>query len=647
MNHHTVKKMAKNLNYKLKSSIKAPNNDSIDLSDPLLWNKYHLEDVQSLERYQRWLQEDAAKEVLYKELPYRPKFSFVIPVYNTVTSQLEDCIQSVLAQTYDNYELILVDDCSSWDNVRPVLRSFEKNEKVKVIYRKENGHISKATNDGINIATGEFIVFMDCDDLVDKDALYWFAEKLNENNELDFIYSDEDKITEDSKIRHMPFFKPEWSPDLFMSMMYTNHLGVYRTAIVKQIGGLRTEYNGSQDYDMTLRFMEVSDNTRVGHIPKILYHWREREESAAFSAGAKNYAVIAAGKAKEDCLKRRGVAARIEDIPEISQCRVVYEVIGHPLVSIIIPSKDNPALLKQCITSIRRVTNYKKYEIIVVDNGSNDHNKNEIETFLAEYGYMYVYEIQDFNFSHMCNCGVTYSHGEFILFLNDDVEVFRPDWLDRMLGQAMQKHTGAVGAKLYYPKTTFIQHDGVINIKSGPSHAFFKEDDNKTLYFNWNRVDCNFLAVTGACLLVEKNKFEAIGCFNEKLAVAYNDVDLCFRLYEKGYYNVLRNDVIAYHHESFSRGIDTLSESKFARLNKERELLYTMHPLFRGCDPFYNRNFGNNVNFMLVTEKTEKDIKYYIERIIVLGIKTVQSFKEYGAAYTAKKIRQKISKFVK
>lgn len=641
--------------FKLKRLIHASeHNDSIDFSDPLLFQKYHLEDVQSLERYQRWLKEEAAKDVHYKALSYRPKFSFVIPVYNTVSSQLEACIYSVLAQTYDNYELILVDDCSSWDNVRPVLRSFEENEKVTVIYRKENGHISKATNDGIQVATGEFIVFMDCDDLIEKDALYWFAEKLNDNSELDFIYSDEDRITEDGKIRHMPFFKPDWSPDLFMSMMYTNHLGVYRTEIVKQIGGLRTEFNGSQDYDMTLRFMEVSDNVRVGHISKILYHWREREESVAFSAGAKNYAFIAAGRAKEACLKRRGIEGRIEDVPGITQCRIVYKVTGQPLVSIIIASKDNPAMLKQCITSIRRVTNYTNYEIIVVDNGSNEQNKNEIETFLSEYGYKYIYEEQDFNFSHMCNCGVTHSHGEFVLFLNDDVEVFQPEWLERMLGQAMQNHTGAVGAKLYYPNTTLIQHDGVLNAKIGPCHAFLKEDDNKFFYFFWNRVDCNFLAITGACLMVEKRKFKDVGCFNEKLAVAYNDVDLCFKLYENGYYNVLRNDVIAYHHESFSRELDALSASKHARQNKEKELLYTMHPLFRGYDPFFNPNFGDNVYFMLFDEpvklkeeKTEKDIKFYIKRIVVLGIKTVQTLNEYGIVYTAKKIRQKISKFVK
>ena len=580
-------------------------NDSNDFTDSFFLQKYHLEDVQSLKRYQRWLREEAAREVHYKELSYRPKFSFVIPVYNTVTWQLEECIKSVLAQTYDNYELILVDDCSSWDNVRPVLHSFEKNKKVTVIYRKENGHISKATNDGIRIAAGEFIVFMDCDDLIDKDALYWFAEKLNENSELDFIYSDEDKITEDSKIRHMPFFKPDWSPDLFMSMMYTNHLGVYRTAIVKQIGGLRTEFDGSQDYDMTLRFMEVTDNTRVGHIPKILYHWRESEKSVAFSAGKKKSAVIAAGRSKEEAFRRRGISAHTEYLLEISAYRVVYEVTGQPLVSIIIPSKDNLAMLKQCITSIRRITNYKNYEIIVVDNGSNDYNKNEIEAFLAKYGYEYVYEENDFNFSHMCNCGVMYSHGEFVLFLNDDVEVFQPDWLERMLGHAQQAHTGAVGVKLFYPETTLIQHAGVFNLITGPDHAFSKMDDTTTYYFGWNRVDFNCLAVTGACLMVEKKKFN-------------------------------------------------VSVRKFIRLNKERELLYTMHPLFRGYDPFYNSNFGDNVYFMLFggsvrpkDENTVKDIKYYINRIIVLSIKTVQALNEYGIVYTAKRIKQKFSKFVK
>ena len=561
--------------------------------------KYRLEELEKVANYQRWIQVNETKPLIYKHFSYSPKFSVIIPVYNAETYQLEECIQSVLAQSYTNYELILVDDCSTWDNVRPVLQRYEKQDRVKVIYRPVNGQISQATNDGIKIADGDFVVFVDCDDTISKDALYWFAEKLNVNKELDFIYSDEDKLTEDSKIRHFPFFKPEWSPDLYMSMNYTSHLSAYRSSLVKKLGGLRTAYNGSQDYDLTLRLLEISNNKRVGHIPKILYHWRERKESVAFSLGAKNYVYEAARKAKEDALKRRNIAGRIEDIEEIAQHHVVYDVQGNPLVSIIIPSKDNPEMLKQCIKAVQRRTNYKNYEIIVVDNGSSEENKSKINTFLQQNDCIYLYEQHEFNFSYMCNWGASFAKGEYLLFLNDDVEVFMPGWLSRMLGQAQQAHTGAVGVKLYYPDTTIIQHDGVINIKNGPSHSFHKENDAVVYPFDRNRVDCNFLGVTGACLLVSKKKFNIVNGFNENLAVNYNDVDLCFKLYENGFYNVLRNDVSAFHHESFSRGVEKLSDSKLARLHKERETLYNMHPLFRGYDPFYSSVFVNNCSFLL------------------------------------------------
>ena len=565
--------------------------------------KYRLEDIESVKNYQRWIQVNETKPLEYKHFSYNPKFSVVIPVYNTETYQLEECIQSVLAQSYTNYELILVDDGSTWDNVRPVLQKYEKQDRVKVIYRPVSGNISQATNDGIKIADGEFIVFVDCDDTISKDALYWFAEKLNVNKELDFIYSDEDKLTEDSKTRHLPFFKPEWSPDLYMSMNYTNHLSAYRASLVKKLGGLRTGYNGAQVYDLTLRFLEVSNNKRVGHIPKILYHCRERKESDAFSLGAKNYVYAAARKAKEDALKRRNIAGHIEDIEEIAQHHVVYDVQGDPLVSIIIPSKDNPEMLKQCIKAVQRITSYKNYEIIVVDNGSSKENKSKIDTFLQQNDCIYLYEQREFNFSQMCNWGVACAKGEFLLFLNDDVEVFMPDWLSRMLGQAQQAHTGAVGVKLYYPNTTIIQHDGFIITKNMSAHLFWKEDDTNVYHLGWNRVDCNFLAVTGACLLVSKRKFDIVNGFNEIFAVNYNDIDLCLKLYEKGFYNVLRNDVTAFHHEAFSRGIETESENKLTRLHKERETFYNMHPLFRGYDPFYSSVYIDNWSFLLRVEE--------------------------------------------
>lgn len=551
---------------------------------------YHLEEERIIRNYHRWLKLQKMGSQDTADWNFKVKFSVIIPVYNTVTEQLKACVESVLAQTYENFELILVDDHSSWDNVIPVLKEYEQNEKVKVIYRTENGHISKATNDGIERALGDYIVFMDCDDTIEPDAFYEFAKVIHEDPDVDFIYSDEDKITEDGKIRHMAFFKPDWSPDLYLNMNYTNHLSVYRASIVKKTGGLRSEYNGSQDYDFVLRFMEKSDYRKVKHIPKILYHWRERKESAAYAADAKNYAADAARRAKEDYIRRNGIKAHLEYIGEMAQYRVVYEVVGNPKVSMIIPSKDHPEVLKQCIDSIKKFTTYDNYEIIVVDNGSSVTNQRILESYLAENNVRYFYEKMEFNFSKMCNTGAACAKGEFFLFLNDDIELRHDGWLERMLGHAQQKHVGAVGAKLYYPNTTKIQHMGVSNPEDGPTHSFWLQDDKNPFYFGWNRVDQNCIAVTGACLMVDRKKFEEIGGFDEKLAVTYNDVKLCLALHKKGYYNVLRNDVTAYHHESLSRGFDYEDDEKFIRLHRERMKLFAEFPELNGNDPYMNRN---------------------------------------------------------
>lgn len=549
---------------------------------------YHLEDHESIRNYYRWLRRQSSEPV--RQLAYYPLFSVVIPVYNTTTEQLEECFQSVLAQTYENFELILVDDHSSWENVVPVLQKYEEHEKVRVIYRSTNGHISVATNDGIAAATGDYIIFMDCDDTIEPDALFAFAEKLNEDPKLDFLYSDEDKLTEDGKIQHRPFFKPDWSPDLFLNTMYTNHLAVYRTSIVKEAGGLRTAYNGSQDYDFTLRFLEKSDNTRVGHVPKILYHWRERKESVAFAMSSKNYASEAARYAKEDYIRRCGLKAHLEYIDGMSQYRIVYEVVDSPLVSIIIPSKDHPNIVRQCVESIRNFTNYPHYEVIVVDNGSSEENRDRIAAYLSQVHAKYLYEPAEFNFSKMCNWGADQAEGEYLLFLNDDIEVFQPQWLERMLGQAQQKHVGAVGAKLYYPESTRMQHEGVANQAEGPCHSFMTLDDRVPYYFGWNWMDRDCIGVTGACLMVAREKFREVGGFDENLPVTYNDVKLCFALHRKGYYNVIRNDAAAYHHESLSRGMDYQDDHKLIRLHKEMAALFADFAELRNRDPYLNPN---------------------------------------------------------
>lgn len=530
---------------------------------------------------------DTAEEVF----SYQPLISILVPVYNVADEYLIACIESVRSQTYKNWELCIADDCSTQKSVRAVLERYENTEKVKICYRTENGHISKCTNSALEMATGEFVGFLDCDDLLSPNALYEIVKALNENPKLDFIYSDEDKIRADGSGRHNPHFKPDWSPDTLMSFMYTSHFSVYRTSITRELGGLRTECDGAQDYDFTLRFTEKTSN--IGHVAKVLYHWREIEGSTSGSIEAKPYVYAAQKKAKEDALARRGLQGVLTQ--EGNQLRVTYLPIGNPKVSIIIPSKDNYKILKRAIESLVAVTEYSNYEVILVDNGSSDECRRQYELLMEEARakkpdctFCYHYEKMQFNFSHMCNLGAELATGEYYLFLNDDIEVLYPNWLSVMVGQAQVPHSGAVGAKLYYPNSQKIQHVGIVKIEDGPSHAFCGLEDRGFYYFGRNCIDFDYIAVTGACLAVSAEKFHQVGGFEEGLPVAYNDVDLCFKLLEAGYFNVVRTDVILYHYESVSRGYDFLDKQKFERLVRERNKLYQRHPKLAERDPFYS-----------------------------------------------------------
>jgi len=528
------------------------------------------------------------------DMDYMPLITFVVPVYNVLEEQLTACIESIMQQTYERWELWLVDDHSSWGQVRNVLHRYEKELKIHIIYRPENGNISKATNDGIAKANGEFLAFMDCDDTIERTALQEMVLLLNKNKNYDLIYSDEDKLTEDGSRRHSPFYKPDWSPDTFLSLMYTNHLAIYRTELVRKAGGLRTEYDGAQDYDFTLRFMEVSDHKRVGHVAKILYHWRERRGSIASGIEAKPYALDAMKRLKEEALKRRQIKGRAEFVHDLYQYRVIYEPEGTPLVSVVIPSKDHLDILRQCIDSIQKYTGYPNYEIIVVDNGSRETARSEIQQYLDEKHAVYIYEPMAFNFSRMCNIGADAANGEYLLLLNDDIEIFQHDWMDILLGQAMLDYAGAVGAKLLYPQSDTIQHIGITNLTIGPSHSLIGYPDSQVYYFGRNRAVYNWLAVSAACLMVKKSKYLQAKGLDEQLAVAYNDVDFCFKLYELGYYNSVRSDVHLYHHESLSRGSDDTDTEKQKRLLKERKYLYQKHPDLEGKDPFYNINLATD-----------------------------------------------------
>ena len=540
--------------------------------------------------YKNWIKKNETD--LYKfdesKIPYKPLISVVVPVYNVSTKMLKECIMSVLDQTYANCELCLADDASTMPEVRKCLKSFEDNTKIKIKYREKNGHISRCTNTAIKMATGEYIAFMDCDDVLAPNALYEVVKLLNQDKSLDFIYSDEDKLSEDGKHRHQPHFKPDWSPDTMMSLMYTCHLGVYRKRIGDELEWLRTGFEGAQDYDLTLRFTEKTKN--IGHVTKILYHWRERKESTAINPEAKGYIVDAARKTKEEALKRRGYEAQLEWVDNIYQFRVNYKPVGNPKISVIIPSKDNFDVYKRCIETLTEKTKYKNYEIVTVDNGSSEENRKKYEQYNKDKAQKYIYKPMDFNFSKMCNIGVENSDGELVLLLNDDMEIIDGEWMERMAGHAMLPYTGAVGAKLLYPNSTLIQHTGVFSFDSGPSHALCRYDDNTIFNFCRNKIEYNYSAVTAACLMVTREKYLEVGGLDESFAVAYNDVKFCFDLLEKGYYNVVRTDAVLYHHESLSRGSDVLDKAKYERLLKERCRLYDIHPSLEGKDPFYNTN---------------------------------------------------------
>lgn len=566
--------------------------------------------------YRKWLDVNESDIMTVTELEYNPLFSVVIPVYNVADNMLRECIDSVLAQTYKNFEIILVDDASTQASVRKVLGEYEGRKGITIIYRKENGHISRTTNDGIDAAKGEFVALCDCDDLYAPNALYEIAKKLNEDRTLDFIYTDEDKIDEKGKVRENPFFKPDWSPDSFMSFMYTCHLSVYRRTLLEELSGIRVGFEGSQDYDLVLRVMEKTN--RIGHVPKILYHWRMRQESTANAMAAKPYALEAAEKAKKEALERRGLKGEVTFLPAVSQHRVTYFPQGNPLVSIVIPSKDNPKILKMCLEGILKHTDYPNYEIVIVDNGSKEENKKEIETAILGYDcgdkIKYHYQPMEFNFSRMCNIGAAEAKGEYILFLNDDIEVTEDiekhnshdkaklgQWLSVLLGQAQLPHAGAVSCKLYYPNGNVIQHAGVINLPIGPAHGLYGGSDMFNYYYGRNILDYNYVCVTGACLMLSRKKFDEAGGFDEGFPVAYNDVSLCFRLVELGYYNTVRNDVTLVHHESVSRGLDRASEEKEERRAREMQRLYEKHPMFaNGYDPCYNPNLvADRVDFSI------------------------------------------------
>lgn len=494
-----------------------------------------------------------------KKFDYRPLISIAMPVYNVEIKWLEKCIDSVINQTYDNWELCISDDASTDPKIKKCLEAYEKKEpRIKVVFRKENGHISLATNSALEIATGEFIALLDNDDELPPHALFEVVKVLNERPELDVIYSDEDKIDAEGN-RFDPHFKADWSPDTLMGNNYISHLSVYRSSIVKSLGGFRKGYEGSQDYDLVLRVTEQIPEDHIYHIDKVLYHWRTIPGSTASSGEAKSYIYDSGVKALTDTLNRRGIKGTVRPGLISGFYEVTYEVLQEELVSVIIPTKNGYDDLKLCVDSIIEKTSYPNYEIIIADNGSTDPKMQEL---FAEYkkqlNERFIVELIDipFNYSRINNLAAEKASGKYLLFLNNDTEVIEPNWMTTMVSYAQFDRIGCVGAKLYYPDDT-TQHAGVlVGIGGVAGHALNNYDRTHCGYFGRLVIDVNYLAVTAACMMVKAADFKAVNGFDETLEVAFNDVDLCLKIYELGRYNVYAHQVELYHFESKSRGYE-------------------------------------------------------------------------------------------
>jgi GT2 family glycosyltransferase len=527
-------------------------------------------------------------------LPRHPLISIVLPVYNPDLSLLEAAVDSVRNQLYPHWELCIADDASTDAAVRPFLEAIAgAHPKIKVTFRKNNGHIAACSNSALELATGEWCGLLDQDDTLSETALAFVAREIIDHPQAGLIYSDEDKI-DIHGMRSSPYFKPDWDPELLLGQNYINHLAVFPTATLRQAGRFREGYEGSQDYDLVLRCTERLQPDQIRHIPRVLYHWRMVGGSIAKTSEAKPYAIEGARRAIAEHLQRRNIPGRVEPCPENrNQHRVIYDLPADlPLVSVIIPTRDRLDLLEQCIRSLREETDYPQMELIVIDNDSvKEETRQFLRNFEREPLSRVVRQSGPFNFSRLNNAAVRVARAELVLFLNNDVTADDRDWLREMV-RALRPEVGAVGARLWYPNGT-LQHGGVIVGLGGIAGvSSYRTLRGHTGYFNRVSLQQNCSAVTGACLLVRKSLFEEVGGFNEvNFGVSFNDVDLCLRLRKRHWRIVWTPYANLIHHESASRGTERTS-AELAQFLREAGCLQQEWGGELLSDPFYNPNFS-------------------------------------------------------
>ncbi|MDQ2839589.1 MAG: glycosyltransferase family 2 protein [Acidobacteriota bacterium] len=545
--------------------------------------------------YQKWIHDfevpdDDLSTLKLLSFSSRPTFSVLMPVYNTDPAVLTAAIESVLAQSYGNWELCIADDRSSKAETREVLERFAAQDiRIKVVYGSESGGISRTCNLAWEMATGDYIAFLDHDDTLAPHALSYICEALDRDSSLDLLYSDEDKIDGEGK-RFDPFFKPDWSPDLLLSENYICHLLVLRQDLSRKIGRLNPDCDGSQDYDLILRATEQA--RKIHHIPKVLYHWRAVEGSTAVTQENKQYAISAAQRAIQQHFARTNQEKTVEPSRIAGRWRVRYPIPPGFRVSIIIASGGKLDILRANLDSLLAKTTYRDFEIVVIDNSKH----NGIESYIREQrrkqtNVRYIdWRNKPFNYSAINNAAARECDSPVLLFLNDDTSVIEPGWLEAMVELAVRPEVGCVGAKLLYPEGR-IQHAGVVmGLYDNCGHAFKGLDGSISHYFDFPDVIRNVSAVTGACLMTRAEVFWKVGGFNEvEFAVAFNDIDLCLKIGNEGYRVLYTPHALLYHHEAFSKTSRDLVPHP-----QEVETMRLTWGNLIAADPYYNPNLTRN-----------------------------------------------------
>ena len=555
--------------------------------------------------YPYWFENHKGTDsILFKqqkiEFGYKPKFSIIVPLYKTPIGLFKEMVNSVLDQSYKNWELILVNstpECFELTNAVSEVSALYP--QIIVVTLERNLGISENTNQGIDVATGDFVCFFDHDDVLEPDVLFSYAEALNKYDDIDLLYCDEDKLLPDGTLSQ-PFLKPDFNIDLLRNNNYICHMLTIRRSLLDSVPRNTSEYDGAQDHNLTLRIVEKA--RRVYHVDKVLYHWRISESSTAANADTKPYASNAGIRAVQDHLNRMGIKATVSLSRRPFTYKVIYEVPeDYPLVSIIIPNKDHIDLLDACLKSIFDKTSYSNYEIVIIENNSTNPSTFKYYSQLQDKHPNTVKVItweHEFNFSKLMNFGEKHSAGEYLLLLNNDTEIITPNWIDVMLGLCSRNDVGAVGAKLYYPDDT-IQHAGVvINARcAGHLHRNYPRDNWG--YFALNDAQQDLSAVTAACMMTKRSIFNSVGGFTEDLQVAFNDIDYCLKIREIGKLVVYTPEVELYHYESVSRGAEIGSEKKI-RFHREISYMnYRWAKYYVDGDPCYNNNFSQGEPFNL------------------------------------------------